>query len=52
MEAPKIGIITLELRLDWDRVGALFATFGIACAGIATVVDSIGFLVQALTHHA
>jgi hypothetical protein len=51
MEAPRIGIVTLELQLDWDRIGVLFASFGIACGGIATVVYSIGFLVQALTHH-
>jgi hypothetical protein len=46
MEAPKIGTITLELQLDWDR----FASFGIACGGIATVVYSVGFLIQALAH--
>jgi hypothetical protein len=51
MEAPRIGTVTLELQLDWDRSGVLFASFGIACGGIATVVYSIGFLVQALTHH-
>jgi hypothetical protein len=51
MEPPKIGTITLELQLDWDRVGVLFASFGIACGGIATVIYSIGFLVQALSHH-
>jgi hypothetical protein len=49
MEPPKIGTITLELQLDWDRVGVLFASFGIACGGIATVIYSIGFLVQALS---
>ena len=42
MEAPKIGTITLELQLDWDRIGVLFASFGIA---------SVGFLIQALAHH-
>ena len=51
MEAPRIGTVTLELRLDWDRIGVLFASFGIACGGIATVVYSVGFLVQALVHH-
>jgi hypothetical protein len=51
MEAPRIGTVTLELQLDWDRIGVLFASFGIACGGIATVVYSVGFLVQALTHH-
>ena len=51
MEAPRIGTVTLELRLDWDRIGVLFASFGIACGGIATVVYSVGFLVQALAHY-
>ena len=51
MEASKIGTITLELHLDWDRIGVLFASFGIACGGIATVVYSVGFLIQALAHH-
>jgi hypothetical protein len=51
MEAPKIGTITLELQLDWDRIGVLLASFGIACGGIATVLYSIGFLIQALAHH-
>jgi hypothetical protein len=51
MEAPKIGTITLELQLDWDRIGVLFASFGIACGGVATVVYSVGFLIQALAHH-
>ena len=51
MEAPRIGTVTLEVRLDWDRIGVLFASFGIACGGIATVVYSVGFLVQALVHH-
>ena len=51
MEAPKIGTITLELQLDWDRIGVLFASFGIGCAGIATVVYSVAFLIQAMAHH-
>ena len=51
MEAPKIGTVALELQLDWDRIGVLFASFGIACGGIATVVYSVGFLIQALNHH-
>jgi hypothetical protein len=51
METPKIGTITMELRLDWDRIGVLFVAFAIACTGIAIVVNSIGFLIQALTHH-
>jgi hypothetical protein len=51
MEAPKIGTVTLELHLDWDRIGVLFTSFGIACGGIATVVYSVGFLIQALAHH-
>ena len=36
MEAPRIGTVTLELRLDWDRIGVLFASFGIACGPIDT----------------
>ena len=49
MEPPKIGTITLELQLD--RVGVLSASLCIACGGIATVIYSIGFLVQALSQH-
>jgi hypothetical protein len=51
MEAPKIGNITMELPLDWDRIGVLFAAFGIACGGVATLVYSVGFPIQALSHH-
>jgi hypothetical protein len=51
VETPTIGTITLALHLDWDRVGILFATFGIACAGLSTVLYSAGFLLQALSHH-
>jgi len=51
METPRIGTITVDLRLDWDRAGALLATFGIACAGIATVLYSVGFLIQAVSRH-
>jgi hypothetical protein len=39
-------------QFDWDRVGVLFATFGIACSGIATVLYSVGFLIQAWSHYA
>jgi hypothetical protein len=51
MEAPKIGTITMELPLDWDRTGVRFATFGTACGGVATLVYSVGFPIQALSHH-
>jgi hypothetical protein len=51
VETSSIGTITLALHLDWDRVGILFATFGIACAGLSTVLYSAGFLLQALSHH-
>jgi hypothetical protein len=51
METPKLEAITLELQLDWDRIGVMFATFGLACGGVATVVYSVGFLIQALSHH-
>ena len=52
MDTPRIGTITLDLRLDWDRVGVLLATFGVACGGLATVLYGIGFLLQVLSHHA
>jgi hypothetical protein len=51
VETPRTGLVTVDLRLDWDRVGLLFATFGVACGGLATVFYSIGFLIQALSHH-
>jgi hypothetical protein len=51
METPRIGTVTIDPRLDWDRVGVLFATFGIACGGLATVFYGLGFLIQALSHH-
>ncbi len=51
METTRTGLVAVDLRLDWDRVGLLFATFGVACGGLATVFYSIGFLVQALSHH-
>jgi hypothetical protein len=44
--------IAASRQFDWDRVGILFATFGIACSGIATVLYSVGFLIQALFNHA
>jgi hypothetical protein len=44
--------ISPSRQFDWDRVGILFATFGIACSGIATVLYSVGFLIQALFNHA
>jgi hypothetical protein len=51
VEAPKIGTVTLELQLDWDRIGILLVGFGMACSGVATILYSAGFLVQALAHH-
>jgi hypothetical protein len=44
--------IASSRQFDWDLVGVLFATFGIACSGVATVLYSVGFLIQALSHHA
>ena len=49
--AAPFGITAHVERLDWDRIGVLFASFGIACGGVATVVYSVGFLVQALAHY-
>lgn len=51
MDTHQIGTITLKLHLDWDRIGLVLVGFGIACAGIATVLYGAGFLVQALSHH-
>ena len=51
VETPRFGSTNVDLRLDWDRIGILFATFGIACAGLATVLYSVGFLIQALSPH-
>ena len=51
METPKIGTVSLELQLDWDRIGLLLVGFGIACSGLATILYSVGFLVQAWSHH-
>jgi hypothetical protein len=44
--------IASSRQFDWDQVGVVFVTFGIACSGIATVLYSVGFLIQALSHHA
>ncbi len=52
MKTPDIISITSNRQLDWDRIGVVFVTFGIACSGIATVLYSVGFLIQALSHHA
>ena len=51
VEIPRTRTITVDFRLDWDRLGVVLATFGIACAGLATVLYSAGFLIQALSHH-
>jgi hypothetical protein len=48
---PRARTITVDFRLDWERLGVVLATFGIACAGLATVLYSTGFLIQALSHH-
>ena len=52
MKTSAIGSIASSRRFDWDQVGVLFVTFGIACSGIATVLYSVGFLIQALSNHA
>ena len=52
VEMSAIVSIANRRQFDWDRVGVLFATFGIACSGIATVLYSVGFLIQAWSHHA
>jgi hypothetical protein len=51
VETPRTGLVTVDPRLDWDRVGLLLATFGVACGGLATVFYSIGFLIQAVSRH-
>jgi hypothetical protein len=52
VKTSAIVSIASSRQLDWDQVGILFATFGIACSGMATVLYSVGFLIQALSHHA
>jgi hypothetical protein len=52
VETSAIVSIANSRQFDWDRVGVLFATFGIACSGIARVLYSVGFLIQAWSHHA
>ena len=52
MKTSAIVSIPSRQQFDWDLVGVLFVTFGIACSGIATVLYSVGFLIQALSHHA
>ena len=52
MKTPKIVSIAADRPVDWDRIGVVFVTFGIACSGIATLLYSVGFLIQALSHHA
>ena len=42
VETPRIILHDpVDLRLDWDGIGILFTTFGIACAGLATVLYSV-----------
>lgn len=52
VEAPQNVSIVADRQVDWDRIGVVFVTFGIACSGIATLLYSVGFLIQALSHHA
>jgi hypothetical protein len=52
VKPPQSAIITTERQVDWDRIGVVFVTFGIACSGVATLLYSVGFLIQALAHHA
>jgi hypothetical protein len=52
VKTSAIVSIASSRQFDWDQVGVLFVTFGIACSGIATVLYSVGFLIQALSHHA
>jgi hypothetical protein len=52
VEAPQNVSIVADRPVDWDRIGVVFVTFGIACSGIATLLYSVGFLIQALSHHA
>lgn len=52
MEASQDFSVTAERPVDWDRIGMMFVTFGIACSGIATLLYGLGFLIQALSHHA
>ena len=52
VKTSAIVSIASSRRFDWDQVGVLFVTFGIACSGIATVLYSVGFLIQALSNHA
>jgi hypothetical protein len=51
VEPSKIGSVTFDLQLDWDRIGILLVGFGMACSGVATILYGAGFLVQALAHH-
>ena len=52
MDALKSSTVTLVPQPDWhDRVALLLVGFAIACSGIATVLYSAGFVVQALFHH-
>jgi hypothetical protein len=52
VEASQDFSVTAERPVDWDRIGMMFVTFGIACSGIATLLYGLGFLIQALSHHA
>jgi hypothetical protein len=52
VESPDIVTIATARQLYWDRVGVVFVTFAIACSGVATLLYSVGFLIQALSRHA
>jgi hypothetical protein len=51
MKTLETAVITPERQFDWDRIGVVFVTFGIACSGLATLLYGAGFLIQALSHH-
>jgi hypothetical protein len=51
VKTSAISIVSSR-QFDWDQVGVVFVTFGIACSGIATVLYSVGFLIQAFSNHA
>lgn len=51
VEASENVTVVADRQVDWDRIGVVLVTFGIACSGVATVLYSVGFLIKALSHH-
>jgi hypothetical protein len=51
VEASENVSIMADRQVDWDRIGVVLVTFGIACSGIATVLYSVAFLIKALADH-